>query len=251
MTNADHASPEDTKMDIHKPKPWHNLREFLKEYVIIVLGVATALAGEQAVEHWRDHRQYLESREAMRAELAGDIANQLYRPAISACATQRIAEIGALLDKAEKHQPFDAPSWVGEASSTRIRVSAEGDAARSGLFSPVEQRQFSTAYSLLHSVDQEMDRERQAWARLQALEGRTSVTPEMIADLRQALAEARYQDRRIQQLMALLRGNVRPLSLPAAEPYLTVGRPQAWALCLPMNTPRDEAIRRTAFPGAQ
>ena len=26
-------------MDIHKPKPWHGVREFLKEYVIIVVGV--------------------------------------------------------------------------------------------------------------------------------------------------------------------------------------------------------------------
>jgi hypothetical protein len=33
-------------MDIHKPKPWHGLREFLKEYLIIVVGVMTALAGE-------------------------------------------------------------------------------------------------------------------------------------------------------------------------------------------------------------
>ena len=30
-------------MDIHKPKPWHGLREFLKEYLIIVIGVLTAL----------------------------------------------------------------------------------------------------------------------------------------------------------------------------------------------------------------
>src|SRR6185437_10385130 len=42
-------------MDIHKPKPWHGLREFLKEYVIIVVGVLTALGAEAVVEwaHWR------------------------------------------------------------------------------------------------------------------------------------------------------------------------------------------------------
>jgi len=42
-------------VDIHKPKPWHGLREFLKEYVIIVVGVLTALAAEAGVEwlHWR------------------------------------------------------------------------------------------------------------------------------------------------------------------------------------------------------
>lgn len=41
-------------MDIHRPKPWHGLREFFKEYGIIVLGVLTALALEQLVEavHW-------------------------------------------------------------------------------------------------------------------------------------------------------------------------------------------------------
>lgn len=36
-------------MDIHKPKPWHGPREFLKEYLIIVVGVLTALAAEQTV----------------------------------------------------------------------------------------------------------------------------------------------------------------------------------------------------------
>ena len=46
-------------MDIHKPKPWHGLREFLKEYLIIVVGVLTALAAEAGVEwlHWRRVRR--------------------------------------------------------------------------------------------------------------------------------------------------------------------------------------------------
>ena len=34
-------------MDIHKPKAWHGVREFLKEYMIIVVGVLTALGAEQ------------------------------------------------------------------------------------------------------------------------------------------------------------------------------------------------------------
>ncbi|MBV9062475.1 MAG: hypothetical protein JOY77_06055, partial [Alphaproteobacteria bacterium] len=37
-------------MDIHKPKPIRNWREFLKEVGIIVLGVSIALGAEQAVE---------------------------------------------------------------------------------------------------------------------------------------------------------------------------------------------------------
>jgi hypothetical protein len=56
-------------MDIHKPKPWHGVREFLKEYLIIVVGVLTALAGEQAVE-WAHNRAELdEAREALHEEV--------------------------------------------------------------------------------------------------------------------------------------------------------------------------------------
>lgn len=55
-TSADTGLPphEEQGMEIHKPKPWHGAREFLKEYLIIVIGVLTALGAEQAAEaaHW-------------------------------------------------------------------------------------------------------------------------------------------------------------------------------------------------------
>jgi hypothetical protein len=59
-------------MDIHKPKPWRDWREFLKEYGIIVLGVLTALALEQFVEtlHWRHKVEQAERN--MRIELMRD-----------------------------------------------------------------------------------------------------------------------------------------------------------------------------------
>jgi hypothetical protein len=37
-------------MDIHKPKPWHGVREVLKEVGTIVVSVLIALGAEQAVE---------------------------------------------------------------------------------------------------------------------------------------------------------------------------------------------------------
>jgi hypothetical protein len=44
-------------MEVHKPRPWSDWGEFLREYAIIVLGVLTAVTAEQAVEwaHVRDH----------------------------------------------------------------------------------------------------------------------------------------------------------------------------------------------------
>ena len=47
-------APEEHAVDIHKPKPVHNWREFLSEISVIVCGIAIALTGEQVVEqiHW-------------------------------------------------------------------------------------------------------------------------------------------------------------------------------------------------------
>jgi hypothetical protein len=243
--------PEELKMDIHKPHAAKTWKEFFIELGTVVLGILIALSLEQAVENWREHRQHNEARDAMRAELAAAVSNLNARRAISACAERRIAEIGAMLDEAEKHQPFDPPSWIGDASSMRIRFSAEGEAGRSDLFSPAEQRPFSNVYSYLHSIELEQDRERQAWARLQPLEGRASVAPDMIANLRQALAEARFENRRIQFLIGFVNANARPLSLPPPLPGSIGSAPQAFPLCLPMNTSPSEAVRRTAYPGAQ
>jgi len=60
-------------MDIHKPKPWHGVREFLKEYLIIVVGVLTALAGEQAVEWGHRHEEVEQARAALNAEVGHDL----------------------------------------------------------------------------------------------------------------------------------------------------------------------------------
>ena len=49
-------------MDIHKPKPRHGLREFLKDYVIIEFGVPTALRAKAVVQGVHQHRLSAEAR---------------------------------------------------------------------------------------------------------------------------------------------------------------------------------------------
>jgi hypothetical protein len=61
-------------MDIHKPKPWHGVREFVKEYAIIVVGVLTALGGEQAVEWLHHETEVREAREALANEILQNVA---------------------------------------------------------------------------------------------------------------------------------------------------------------------------------
>lgn len=55
-------------MEIHKPKPWQDWPEFLKEIGTIVIGVLIALGAEQAVEGLHNRDAVAETREALRAE---------------------------------------------------------------------------------------------------------------------------------------------------------------------------------------
>jgi len=77
-------------MDIHKPKPWHGVREFLKEYLIIVVGVLTALAAEQVAEtlRWMERVDAAESR--LKRELGGAYVIALERSMIVPCLDRRL-----------------------------------------------------------------------------------------------------------------------------------------------------------------
>jgi len=111
-------------MEIHKPRPWHGLREFLKEVGIIVLGVLIALALEQAAEwaHWRQKTADL--RGAMISELARDDAPQAYtRLATRRCLDQRLDELQRAaeqglsrteLAKLAKDYPVSDETWDTE-----------------------------------------------------------------------------------------------------------------------------------------
>ena len=92
-------------MDIHKPKPWHGLREFLKEYLIIVIGVLTALAAEQGVEwlHWQERTQRTE--ETLHAELHDMTLGAVGQLAINKCTFD-------MLDRIEKALIESGDDWT-------------------------------------------------------------------------------------------------------------------------------------------
>lgn len=80
-------------MEIHKPKPWHGFREFFKEYAIIVLGVLTALALEQAVE-WFHWREIVSHDKSALTEMTNDVyVKELGRVDLQDCINHRLADI--------------------------------------------------------------------------------------------------------------------------------------------------------------
>jgi hypothetical protein len=84
-------------MDIHKPKPWHSVREFLKEYLIIVVGVLTALGAEQMAEtvHWQEKVRQGEVQE--RRELSQVFAWASERVAVERCLDTRLTTLAKAL----------------------------------------------------------------------------------------------------------------------------------------------------------
>ena len=93
-------------LDIHKPKPWHGLRDFLKEYGIIVLGVLTALGFEQAVEslHWR-HEVEIE-RDTLRSEVRDNLSAASFRQSEQACVDARLNQIAEVFRRHARGKPL-------------------------------------------------------------------------------------------------------------------------------------------------
>ena len=161
-------------MDIHKPKPWHSLREFLKEYVIIVVGVLTALGAEAGVEwlHWH-HRA-----EAAREALAADFQRVLFwtdeRIAETPCMARRLDELTDIVDRASRdrhlpplgiirrinRRPWDLRTWDSLVSSQTLAHLPRK-----------EMLGYSSIALYLSSLQPIREQETQNWAILNSLSG--------------------------------------------------------------------------------
>jgi len=234
-------------MDIHKPKPWHNIREFLKEYAIIVLGVLTALSAEQVAEGLRENKSAREAREAIREELAVDISDELTRRQGSQpCIDHRLEEIGAYLAAATDGKAPAPPNWIGRPPIT-LAFSGQWQAStQSGRVSLLP-RQEAADYADVHlRVQQLLDHqneEQHSWAELRTLQRLPKLTPEAIRQFQTALSQARYDSWRIQLDMLRIREGGLKQGLKADPAFLPQGdQPKARSTCIPITTPPDKAL---------
>ncbi len=234
-------------MDIHKPKPWHGVREFLKEYVIIVVGVLTALAGEQMVEALHDRHAAAEARSAVDAEIRLNLSYMQGRLATQACIERRLDEIGALLVKAGEGPLAPRPSWIGQPSSWLIasqRWQAATGSGRVSLFDGVEQGRLAGVYSPLSRFADAQESEQAAWAQLRGLE--TWDGPLGSAGrihFLSALQQARYELWNTRVAMEVAFRRARELGITKQTPKTTeAGYQLPHAVCLPIDTPRDKAV---------
>lgn len=186
-------------MHIHKPKPFHGVREFASEIGVIVVGVLIALALEQAVEwlHWRS--LVAEGRGDLAASYASLKLTMRERQLMSGCIGRRLGEIGAILDQASETGRLPP---VGDIGTPPDRLWAEpswrtlvttGTAAH---FPRSEAARYSGIETYVETMSASADREVVTWTRLYTIVGPGRKTGETeLALLRGALADALYEAR--------------------------------------------------------
>jgi hypothetical protein len=208
-------------MDIHKPKPIHNWREFLKEYAIIVIGVLTALAAEQAVEWWHWKSQVAEARGLISSELARNVRQSIIRLRIEKCGERRLDELGAILDSASKSGALPPVGDIGAPPRSAWYSGAWESAVASEIavhFPRQELAALNTIYKFIQNAGEYSIGEKTQWNALYALVGPgRRLDPASEAMLREAMSQARASNRDMALIGANIIRDVKRLNLPLSS----------------------------------
>ena len=160
-------------MEIHKPKPFHNGREFIKEIGIIVLSILIALGLEQVVEygHWR--REVDTGRKAIWAEIITHTRWYSFRLGIAPCVDRKMDETQAILDGLEsKKNPRGFTAFQSRGAGAPLSVSEwESERASQALvhFPRQELALMSQYYTQIPQLQSWMNEEATVWSRLSGL----------------------------------------------------------------------------------
>src|SRR4051812_41194084 len=161
-------------MDIHKPKPIHNWREFLKELGTIALGVGIALAAEQGVEWWHWRAQVAQARATIASEMARNISYGIERLRGAECLQSRLREIEKILEESDRSGTLPPLGQFGSAplvpwsSGAWESVVASQTATH---FPRQELASLSLTYARVQRVENWNRQETEEWSTLARLSG--------------------------------------------------------------------------------
>lgn len=232
-------------MHLPLPRPLHGWRQFAGEVGIIVLGVLIALAAQQVAATLQQKGDARDAETAIRGELEANMARMHSRQAVRGCVDKRLDELQAMIDSVGPGGgPIKTTNWVGRPQFWTMQLSrwdASAQAGRAAVIPADDLSLYGAMYSFMTSINSEGIVEQDAWARLRTLEHLRRLTPDMAFQLQNDVQQARYINWRMQvwtvQLQALFdRAHLRTVrnEVPASR-----------SACIPMSTPRDEAVRRS------
>jgi hypothetical protein len=232
-------------MRFHVLKPLHGWRQFAGEVGIIVFGVLIALAAQQVAANLQQKSDAREAEQAIRSELETNMARMHSRQAVRACVDHRLNELQALIDSAGvAGGPIQTPKWVGRPQFWTMQVSrweASSQAGRAALIPPDDLNLYGAMYSFMTSINEQGMVEQEAWALLRTLEHLQRLTPDMAFQLENDVQRARYINWRMQVWTVQLQTLFDRAHLKAVRNDI----PASHSACIPMSTPREEAIRRS------
>jgi hypothetical protein len=231
-------------MHFHLPKPLHGWRALFGEVGIIVLGVLIALGAEQTVQTIHQRGEAREADSEIRGELEQNIAKLKSRWAVRACVENRIGELQSLIGGGANTGTITTPNWVGRPQFWTMQMArwqATSQAGRAALLSPNDLAQYGFVYSYMTNINAAMAEEQLDWARLRALEHLQRLTPEMAFQLNDTLQEARYINWRIGVWTTQIGQVADRLHLGTARNDIPASR----SACIPMTTPREQAIKKS------
>ena len=204
----------------------------------------TALGAEAVVEKQHETRLTAEAREAVRGELAQNLAGMKRRERGQACVDRRLVELGQVLEAAKAGKGQTTPKWVGRPTMWQT-VSQRWDAAsqsgRVSLFPSDEQADYAMFYYNTRTYEAVQTREQETWAALRGMEGAGAWTSADLHDFSQALSLARYENWRMGLAMFRAREMAAKLKIAAAplQPIVGLVTPST---CVPIGTDRATAL---------
>jgi len=218
-------------MDIHKPKPWRGVREFLKEYLIIVVGVLTALAAEAGVEwlHWA--HQVDEAQVALKIAFVRETRNVAERAALEACDTQRLAVLSATLQRATESGRLPPIGAIGRPPNPPWTVAAWDALVASQVVVHLPRDKMAAYLRVIGStryLSSVSDQEVAQWTILDSMTGPGRRLSDVEAEtLRTTLAQAAASNETMHRISTRLRGSLMATGLVGASDLADADRAAA------------------------
>jgi hypothetical protein len=201
-------------MHFHLPKPLHGWRAFAGEVGIIVIGVLIALGAEQLVENIHSQVEVKQTRTALDAELAYDLAAFNGRMGIDQCAQNRLSELGSILDRqthgrvALRHE-FEGPLTINLQFAVWDAASGE---ARSLI--PLQAKlKYAQLYDVLRHYDRFREREKDDWAQVEDLDFNSPLSAQEVEQANVLVKRLRRSDKLLPAYASFIRRAAEPLGI--------------------------------------
>jgi hypothetical protein len=245
-------------MRFSMPKPLDGWRAFIGEVGTIVLAVLLALGAQQLAESANNRREAAETRALLFEEIEESLGFVQLRGTSEACVDQRLKEVRALLDEWARTGNFKTPLWVAQAPRSDVIVSrydAAASAGRLALLNPEEQLRIGLIVNRLRGFNALQARETEVWATLRMLQSGSDVLSETDrSTLRLALQEAsvlhyraKLAARQVLPLAERYGWHPNMTGVRQAAGISWIGQRYRPSICVPIDTPPDEAHRLTGL----